>query len=83
MKLFNKKSRLQQVLETVNDSLDLPGARSKFSLPNIGSTGALKEGISQDTAIKASFVAAGLAGLTAASAGISSLRRAGEARDNS
>jgi hypothetical protein len=83
MRVVNKRSRLQRVLETVNDSLDLPGGHSRFSLRGIGSGSGLKDSLSQDKAVKAGLVAAGLAGLTAASAGISSLRRAGGERDDS
>lgn len=83
MRLFHRKSRLERLVETVNDSLDLPGGRGKHSLSNIGSGSGLRDGLSPDKAVKAGLVAVGLAGLTAASAGISSLRRAGEARDDS
>jgi hypothetical protein len=64
MGLLNRKSRLQRLLATVNDSLDLP-SRVK-SLPDMGSSTAVKAGL---------MAAGGLAGLTAGSAGISSLRR--------
>jgi hypothetical protein len=83
MRFLNRKSRMQRLLENINDSLDLPGGHSKFSLPSIVTGSGLKERLSQDKAVKAGFIAAGLAGLTAASAGISSLRRAGEARVDS
>jgi hypothetical protein len=83
MRLLNKKSRLQRLLETLNDSLDLPGGHSKFSLPDVVSGSGLRDGLSRDKAVKAGFIAAGVSGLTAASAGISSIRRAGEARDDS
>ena len=64
MKLPNKKSKLQRLLETAGDSLNVPrGVRS--SLPDLGSGKALKTGL---------IAAGGLAGLTAGSAGISSLR---------
>jgi hypothetical protein len=74
MRLFNRKSRLQRLLDTVNDSLDVPSG-VKSSLPDVGS----------DKALKAGLIAAGsLAGLTAGSAGVSSLRRRREgARDDS
>lgn len=66
MRIFNRKSQLQRVLETVNDSLDVPSGMRKVSLPG-GSPG---------KTLKAGLVAAGgLAGLAAGSAGISSLRR--------
>jgi hypothetical protein len=63
MRLFNRrKSQSQHVLETVNDSLD------EFK--------SVLAGASRGKALKAGVIAAGgLAGLTAASAGISSLRR--------
>jgi hypothetical protein len=75
MRLFNRKSQLQRVLETVNDSLD--ASRS-------GITSRLPSGDSAKT-LKAGLIAAGsLAGLTAGSAGISSLRRrSAGARDDS
>jgi hypothetical protein len=65
MRLFNRKSHLQRLLDTVNDSLDVPSGL-KSGLPGKGSGRALKTGL---------IAAGGLAGLTAASAGISSLRR--------
>lgn len=83
MRLLNKKSRIPRLLETINDSLELPGRHGKFSLPDMVSTSGLRDGLSQDKAVKAGFIAAGLASLTAASAGISSLRRTGEARGDS
>jgi hypothetical protein len=55
MRLFNRKSQLQRLLETVNDSLERK---------------TVKTGL---------IAAGGLAGLTAGSAAISSLRRRGEA----
>jgi hypothetical protein len=72
MRFFNtRKSQAQRVLETVNDSLD----EFKSVLAGAGSGKALKAGV---------IAAGGLAGLTAASAGISSLRRRMEgARDDS
>jgi hypothetical protein len=68
MRLFNKKSHLQRALETVKGSLDVPNG-FKIGLPNVGSNKALKAGL---------IVAGGLAGLTAGSAGISSLREQNE-----
>ncbi len=83
MRLLNKKSRLQRVLHTMNDSLDVPGG-VKFGLPDIGSGNPLKAGLPRGRAIRAGVIAGSLAGLTAASAGVSSLRRRTEgARDNS
>ena len=63
MPLFNRKSTLQRLLDTVGDSLDVPN-EIKPNLPSSGK--ALKLGL---------IATAGVAGLTAASAGISSLRR--------
>jgi hypothetical protein len=66
MGLFNRKSNLQKIAETVGDSLDIPSAL-KFDLPDVAGSGG--------KALKAGLIAAGgLAGLTAGSAGISSLR---------
>jgi hypothetical protein len=86
MRLFNRKSQLQRLLENVNDSLDaLSGI--KFDTPSGGGGGAgkaLKAALPKDKARKAGWIAGGLAGLTAGSAGISSLRRRQEgARDDS
>jgi hypothetical protein len=85
VRLFNRKSQLQRLLETVNDVLDVPGGR-RLSLPGgLGSPGkTLKDAVPTDKALKAGLIAGGLAGLTAGSAGISSLRRRREgARDDS
>ena len=61
MRLLNRKNQVQRLLDTVGDSIDVPS-----SLPS-GPPG---------KAVKAGLIAAGgLAGLTAGSAGISSLRR--------
>jgi hypothetical protein len=72
MGLFNRKSRLQRFLETVNDSLE---ALSAGAAGSVGSGKALKDVVPKDKARKAGLIAGGLAGLTAGSAGISSLRR--------
>ena len=84
MRLFNRKSQLQRLLENVNDSLDALSA-IKIDTPGGTSPGkALKAALPRDTARKAGWIAGGLAGLTAGSAGISSLRRRKEgARDDS
>ena len=75
MRLFNRKSQLQRLLETVNDSLDASTSGIKSRLPSGGSAKTMKGGL---------LAAGSLAGLTAASAGISSLRRRSEgARDDS
>jgi hypothetical protein len=66
MRIFKRKSTLEQLVDAVTDSLEAPkGIKSK--LPRSGK------------AVKASLLTAGgLAGLTAASAGISRLRRRSE-----
>ncbi|HYV16437.1 MAG TPA: hypothetical protein VE972_10490 [Conexibacter sp.] len=69
MRLFKRKSRRQRLLETVKDSL-------RIRLP----------GRPSDKTVKIGAIAAGgLTGLTAGSAGISSLRRRieGEEEDDS
>jgi hypothetical protein len=66
MRLFNRKSQLQRLLETVNDTLD-PSSWRNVELP--GSAKTLKTGL---------IAAGSVAGLTAASAGISSIRRRAE-----
>lgn len=74
MRLFNRKSRLQRVVEKVGDSLDTASGITS-SLPGaVGSSKALKAAVPRDTARKAGLIAGGLAALTAGSAGISSLR---------
>ncbi len=88
----NRKSKLERLLETVGNSLEAPsgikfgrakgpGHAIKAVLPQ---GGALKAGLPPGRAQTAGLVAGGLAGLTAGSAGISSLRRRREgARDDS
>jgi hypothetical protein len=81
MRIFNRRSRLQRLL----DSVDIPGG-VKLGVPGGGgSAKALRNAMPEkDTAMKAGLIAGGLAGLTAGSAGISSLRRRqGRARDHS
>ena len=74
MKLVHRKSKLQRLLETAGDSLNVPSG-VKSSLPDLNAGKGLKRGL---------IAAGGLAGLTAGSAGISSLRRRKEgARDGS
>lgn len=86
MRFFNRKSKLERLLETVGDSLDpanvLKGALSDDGLgsgkplKDVLPTGkSLKAVMPRGRALKAGLVAGGLAGLTAGSAGISSLRR--------
>ncbi len=90
MKLPNRKSKLDRLLETVTDSLERPRT-SKFrlpspisSLPGLGSRDALKVAMPKGDALKAGLVAGSLVGLTAGSAGISTLRRRNKgARDDS
>lgn len=97
MKVFNRKSPLERVLGTVTDVIDvvdgsaraIPGRprrsrRFKVPMPSAGSSHARKLAVPRDQAMRAGVVAGGLAGLTAGSAGISSLRRRrGEARGDS
>lgn len=64
------KSQLQRILGNVTGSLDIPrGLRS--GLPSLG-----------DNAQKAGLIAGTVAGLTAVSAGISSLRRRDEGAED-
>jgi hypothetical protein len=65
MRLFNRKSEQERLLETINDSLD-----------------ALSDGLTRGRILKAGLIAGGLAGLTAGSAAISSLRRRMEGASN-
>jgi hypothetical protein len=75
MRLFNKlkrRSRRQRLLETIDDAIGAPIAK-KVHLP----------GRPPDKAVKVGLIAAGgLTGLTAGSAGISSLRRRAEGADD-
>jgi hypothetical protein len=69
MRIFKRrKSRLQRLLATVDDSLAAPLAQ-RVGLPSRPSGKTLKVGL---------IAAGGLTGLTAGSAGISSLRRRSE-----
>ena len=64
MRIFKRKSTLERLLNSVTDSLDVPEGVK----PNLPS--------GSGKAVKASLLTAGgLAGLTAVSAGFSSLRR--------
>ena len=75
MRLFNRKSQLQRLLETVDDVLDTPGG-IKLGMPGgAGSGRRLKAALSNDRAMKAGLIAGGVAGLAAGSTGISALRR--------
>jgi hypothetical protein len=76
MKLPHKKSRVQRLASAINP---LERSRkSKLGLPHSSSIG-----VSRDQAVKAGLIAGGLAGLTAASAGLSSLRRTARGRNDS
>ncbi len=94
MRLLNRKSKRQQLLETLNASLDVASARKpglrgginpglpsaiRSALPGLGSRNTLRAGLPHGRVpVKAGLIAGGLAGLTAGSAGISSLRRRNE-----
>lgn len=84
MGLFNRKSRLEQVWDSINDAVDAPNAM-RTALAGSGAGRAAKAAMpGKDRAVKAGLIVGGLAGLTAGSAGISSLRRRQEgARDGS
>ncbi len=73
MRLFNRKSKVERLLETVNDSLETVAGLAAAS--SVGSGKSLKDALPKDKARKAGLIAGGVAGLTAGSAGISSLRR--------
>jgi hypothetical protein len=73
MGLFNRKSKVERLLETVNDSLETVAGLAAAS--GVGSGRTLKDALPKDKARKAGLIAGGVAGLTAGSAGISSLRR--------
>lgn len=65
MRLFKRKSRLRRLLDTAESSIVAPIAK-RLHLP----------GRPPDTSVKVGLIAGGgLTGLTAGSAGISSLRR--------
>lgn len=75
MRLFNRRSQPQRLLDTVTDLLDAPSG-IRFGVPRGGDPGkALKAALTKDKAVKAGVIAGGLAGVTAGSAGISALRR--------
>jgi hypothetical protein len=63
MRVFNRKSQLERVLETVRDPLD-PSNLKKIRLPD-----------ARKALRNAAIAVGGFTGLTAASAGISSIRR--------
>ena len=62
---FSRKSTLQRVLDTIGDQFEAAGA-VKPDLPDVSSHKTVRTGL---------IAAGSVAGLTAASAGISSLRR--------
>jgi len=66
----NRKTKLERILETVSDSLYVPDG-IKDALPG----GGLKAVMPEGKTLRVGLIAGGLAGLTAGSAGISSLRR--------
>jgi hypothetical protein len=66
MRLLNRKNHVERFLDAIDDALDVPDGVKR--LPKGGSGKALKAAL---------ITAGGLAGLTAGSAGISSLRRRG------
>lgn len=69
----HRKSRVQRLLDRLSDPFDMPSTITS-NLPGLGS----------DNARRAGLIAAAVTGLTAGSAGISSLRRRNEgARDDS
>jgi hypothetical protein len=71
VRLFNRKSQMQRLLDTVTDPAELPNA-VKSGMETVGSSKALKTGL---------IAVGGIAGLAAGSAGISSLRRHGDGAD--
>ena len=78
MKFLNRKSKLERLLETVGDSLGSASVLKGALSDGLGSGKPLKRlkaAMPHGRALKAGLVAGGLAGLTAGSAGISSLRR--------
>ena len=85
MKMFKRKSPIQRVGGSIKDALDPTGGPS-LGRSGMGSAGKAVKGAlpNENKAVKAGLVAGGLAALTAASAGISALRRRQEgARDDS
>jgi hypothetical protein len=83
MKVFKRKSPIQRLGDNIKDSVGPSG--TNFNRSGLGSIGKdLKAAVAdKDKALKAGLVAGGLTALTAASAGISSLRRRQEgARDD-
>jgi hypothetical protein len=77
MRLRKRKSMLQRAFDAVSDSLEVPSGNDS-ARRRIPSRGALKARLPHGKVAKVGAAAAGLAGLTATSAGISSLRRRSE-----
>jgi len=65
MRLVQRKSEPDRLLETVGNSLETVG----------NSLGAVSGGVNRSTLVKAGLITGGLAALTAGSAAISSIRR--------
>jgi len=82
MQLLKRKSRLQRLGDNIKDSLDPSGAN--FNLPGTSSgVTTLKAALpDKDKAVKAGLAFGGFTALTAASAGISALRRRQEGASN-
>ncbi len=76
VKLPHKKSRVQRLVQAIN-----PLGRSRKNKLRLPSNSPVA--VSQDQAVKTGLIAGGLVGLTAASAGISALRRSTRASSDS
>ena len=82
MKLRHRKSRLERLLDTAEQVVDVPNvleraarsSRRTLSVP-LPVRKALNVDLNQDTAVKVGVVATSFAALTAGSAAISALRR--------
>ena len=72
MRLVQRKSEPERLLETVGNSLETVG----------NSLGAVSGGVNRSTLVKTGLIAGGLAALTAGSAAISSIRRRMEGNDS-
>jgi hypothetical protein len=95
MKIFKRKSAVERLGDSIKDTLDPSSGpslgRSSFGRSSLGRSGmgsagkAVKDALPpKDKAMKAGLAAGALTALTAASAGISSLRRRQEgAKDDS
>lgn len=85
MKIFKRKNPIQRVGDSIKDALD-PSSGPSLGRSGMGSVGkTLKDARpANDKAMKVGLAAAAVTALTAASAGISSLRRRQEgAKDDS